>query len=139
MPRIFAGRCILLGALALAVIVAPASGQDSPAVGKDTVPDVIVEVSVDPVALSLSGPDASWSLLVNGTTSDGRIVDLTRTAIFKPSDSNRIAVSSTGRVQGIADGDAFLTVDVAGRTKSVTVGVTGSATARKFPAVRRVQ
>ena len=42
----------------------------------------VSEVTVDPAAVRLSGPGASYSLLVHGKTAEGRSIDLTRAARF---------------------------------------------------------
>lgn len=92
----------------------------------------IVDASVDPVAIELSGPDAAWSIRVDGKTSDGRLVDLTRAARFTTPDSSLVSVSSTGWVRGLADGRATVQVEVHDRRMTVAVSVAGSQTARRY-------
>jgi hypothetical protein len=92
----------------------------------------IVEATADPAAIRLSGPVASYSLLIHGKTADGRLVDLTRAARYRCADPKIAAVSDTGVVRSLTDGATTVSVDVAGKTLSVPVTVTGSAQPRRF-------
>jgi hypothetical protein len=90
------------------------------------------EVSVDPPAVRLSGPTASWSLLVQGRTADGRVVDLTEEARFRARDGKIAHVTPAGVVQAVGDGNTSVSVTVAGRELSVLVTVEGAAAPRRF-------
>src|SRR5262245_39932690 len=91
-----------------------------------------VEVSVDPAALTLSGPQPSYSLLIHGKTADGGLVDLTRSARYRSADPHVATVSPAGVVHGLADGSTTLMVEAAGKTLTVSVSVSGSAGPRRF-------
>jgi hypothetical protein len=92
----------------------------------------VVAVTVDPASIRLSGPLAGYSLLVDGKTADGQVIDLTRDATFQSADAKVAAVGDGGMVRGVADGATTLTVRAAGRTLTVPVTVTGSAEPRRF-------
>jgi hypothetical protein len=91
-----------------------------------------VEVSVTPAVLHLRGPDAHHSLLVDGKTADGRLIDLTREAHYHTSRPAVAGVSAGGVVRGTGDGTAEILVDVRGRQCRVAVRVEGSARPRRF-------
>jgi hypothetical protein len=90
------------------------------------------EVSVDPPAVRLSGPTATWSLLVQGRTTDGRLVDLTGEAHFRARDGKIAHVTPKGVVQAVGDGKTSVSVTAAGRALSVPVTVEGAAAPRRF-------
>jgi hypothetical protein len=94
--------------------------------------EAVVEVSATPAAVRLSGPGASYSLLVDGKTADGRRIDLTRKARFRSLRPKVARVSAAGIVRGLADGSATVEVEVAGRTVKVAVTVEGSASPRRY-------
>lgn len=78
----------------------------------------------------LFGPAARWSILVSGTRSDGLHSDLTREATFRVAEESgraerAIAVSPDGVVRALGDGEGTVEVQVAGRTLSVPVVVSG--------------
>ncbi len=91
-----------------------------------------VAVTVDPHAVRLSGPKAVYSLLVNGKTADGRVVDLTHEARFRSARPETAAVTPAGVVHGKADGQTEVVVEVRGRTLRVPIRVEGSAKPRAF-------
>lgn len=90
------------------------------------------EVTADPAIVRLSGPGASYSLLVHGKTADGRLIDLTRAARFTTRQPKVVAVGANGVIRSVADGSAEVQVAVAGKTLTVTVTVEGSAQPRRF-------
>jgi hypothetical protein len=92
----------------------------------------VVAVKTDPAAIRLQGPVASYSILVDGETADGRALDLTHDAHFESGDAKVAAVTETGRVRGVADGSTTVTVTAAGRTLTVGVTVAGAAEPRRF-------
>jgi hypothetical protein len=106
----------------LLAICLPAAAAESP----------VVAVRVSPAAVRLRGPLAGYSLLVDGKTADGRLVDLTRGARFESADPKVAVVPSAGRVRGVADGATAVRVTAAGRTLTVPVTVTGAGEPRRF-------
>jgi len=89
-------------------------------------------VTVDPATVQLRGPSARYTLLVHGKTADGRLIDLTGAARFRTSQPKVAAVSDGGVIRGVADGEAQVSVEAAGRTLTVAVKVEGAATPRRF-------
>src|SRR5947209_325263 len=72
--------------------------------------------SVDPPALRLSGPAGSHSLLINGQSADGLILDLTHDARYHTANPKVATVSPSGVVEAIADGTTTIGVTVAGKS-----------------------
>ena len=93
---------------------------------------IVVEVTVDPRSVELSGPDAAWSLRVDGKTPDGRLVDLTRAARYSTPDATTVAVSSNGWVRGLQDGRGSVLIELEGHRLTVPVTITGSVLPREF-------
>ena len=94
--------------------------------------DRVVGVSADPAAIRLSGPMASYSLLIHGRTVDGRLVDQTHIAQFESLQPEVATVSDAGVVRGVSDGIANVAVQVTGRKLTVPVTVEGCRRARRF-------
>jgi hypothetical protein len=94
--------------------------------------DSIVAVVVDPVAIKLDGPDASFSILVHGRRSDGREFDLTREAEFRSLAPAVLDVTPRGEVHGLTDGMGEIEIAVAGRTQRVVCTIEGSGRTRQF-------
>ncbi|MBY0523844.1 MAG: DUF1549 domain-containing protein [Gemmataceae bacterium] len=92
----------------------------------------VAEVVADPVAVRLNGPNATYSLLIHGKTADGRLLDLTRDAKFRSSESKIAKITAAGVIHGIADGEAQVTVEAGGKTLTIAVKVEGSAQPRSF-------
>lgn len=82
-----------------------------------------VSVKVDPTSVSLEGPSASYSLLVDGQTRDGRLIDLTHEAHYRSADANIAEVSPTGVVRAKGDGQTTIEVEAGGRTIRVPVRI----------------
>jgi hypothetical protein len=112
---------LLLGLLTLLISFSPCRAEPA-----------VVEVSADPAAIRLSGPEASYSLLVHGKTADGQVIDLTHAADYRSADPKIAVVSDSGVVRCVSDGTTTVTVAAAGKTLSVPVTVTGSAEPRRF-------
>jgi hypothetical protein len=93
---------------------------------------VVIEVHVDPSAIRLDGPQASYLLLIHGKSADNHWFDLTRDAGYQSADPAVATVNDSGRVRAVADGSTTVTVAVAGKTLTVPVIVNGSATPRHF-------
>jgi hypothetical protein len=92
----------------------------------------VVEVAVHPATLRLNGPGARYSLLVDGKTRDGRLVDLTRAARFRTLLPKIASASKGGVVRGRSDGSTTVVVEAGGRTLQVPVRVEGSNRPRHF-------
>src|SRR5262249_3409588 len=90
------------------------------------------DVTVDPATVKLSGPGASYSLLVHGKKADDRLFDLTRSAKYQSQDPKIAAVSATGIIRGLGDGKTQIVVEVQGQKKTVEVHVSESARPRQF-------
>jgi hypothetical protein len=90
------------------------------------------DVAADPSSITLSGPNARHSLLINGKQPDGSFFDLTREATYRVADPKVAAVSETGVVRAVADGQTSVKVEINGTTFSVPVRVVGSARPREF-------
>jgi hypothetical protein len=90
------------------------------------------EFCVDPAVVKLSGPGASFSLLVHGKAADGRLFDLTRAAKYQIQNPKIAAVSATGIIRGLSDGKTQIIVEAKGQKKTVEVQVSESARSRQF-------
>jgi hypothetical protein len=78
------------------------------------------------------GPQAVYTLLVHGKTTDGQVVDLTHAAKYQSLKPAVAKVSAQGIVQAIADGKAEIIVEAAGKTVKVQVDVQGSQQQRIY-------
>jgi hypothetical protein len=94
--------------------------------------DRIAMVSVDPAVVRLQGPNVAFSLLVNGQTADGRVVDLTHAATYRSFDPFIATVSEYGLVRAVADGRTRIEIDVAGKKLLVPTSVIDSAGQREY-------
>ena len=94
--------------------------------------DAIVAVATDPPSVRLEGPTDRRLLLVDGTTSAGQTVDLTRSAKFRSLAPAVATVDRDGYVRPAADGRTTVVVDAEGFTRNVEVVVEGAARPRKF-------
>jgi hypothetical protein len=91
-----------------------------------------VGVAVSPTTIRLNGPGAVYSILVDGKTADGRIVDLTSEAHFRSLGPTYASVSPSGLVRGVADGSTRIVVEAGGRTLELSATVEGSTRPRKY-------
>lgn len=113
-------RMTLFGGL-LALTLAPANaGEDVATAGEAPLAAVVVE----PERLELSGSNRQLYLLVTGKTSDGRLIDLSRSAHFTVADA-AVARTVDNRVAGVANGETRLVVSVADRRLEIPVSVRG--------------
>jgi hypothetical protein len=90
-----------------------------------------VDFQVSPGAVALDGNFAQAQLVVTKRdTGDSieRSADLTRQAVYASSNARVATVSATGRVMAIGNGEASISVTVAGVEHPVTVKVTGVVT-----------
>lgn len=109
----------------LGLLTAPVTGT----AGAD---EKVVEIKIDPEAVELVGARAAHSLLVHGKTSDGRWVDLTRSANYRLTPERVARVSGAGLVRAAGDGDAVIEVEAARHREQVPVRLRDSATPRVF-------
>jgi hypothetical protein len=111
---------------ALALLPRPLAAQAPP----------VVELKVEPSALTLSGPRDGRSFVVRGKTAAGDWIDLTRRAAVQVSgDAARFA---DGFVEPVKDGNAELVISAAGQQAKVAVTVSGQSTATPVSFVRDV-
>src|SRR5882724_6884265 len=103
----------------LATCIGPA-GADEP----------VVEIAPDPPTVRLVGPQATYSLLVHGKTSAGKLVDLTRSARFQVKDAKVTQVGPTGVFRAVGDGTTDVEIEAFGQKKLVRVEVSDSAKPR---------
>ncbi|HLW66815.1 MAG TPA: DUF1549 domain-containing protein, partial [Gemmataceae bacterium] len=94
--------------------------------------DRIASITVDPASLRMQGPNAAYSLLVTGQTSDGRLVDLTQQARYRSIQPSIATVMEAGLVRAVADGETRIEIETANTKLIVPVTVTGSAQPRVF-------
>jgi hypothetical protein len=94
--------------------------------------EVVQEVTVDPAAVQLHGPNAVYTLLIQGKAADGRVLDLTGAARFRSSQPKIAGVNERGVIRALSDGETQVSVEVAGRTLTVAVKVQASAEPRRF-------
>ncbi|HUY93383.1 MAG TPA: DUF1549 and DUF1553 domain-containing protein [Pirellulales bacterium] len=87
---------------------------------------------MNPAEVRLVGPDAAFSLLVDGRDAAGRLVDLTHSAQYRSLSPEVVEVSSSGVVRGLADGNASIEVEAAGCRRRVTCTVEGSHRQRLY-------
>jgi hypothetical protein len=95
-------------------------------------PADVVEVTVDPARVELSGLYSRYSLLVNGKTAVGLLVDRTSTSRFRSSDPAVARVDANGVVRPAGDGATSILVEADGRTLSVAVTVRDTTRPRHF-------
>jgi hypothetical protein len=94
--------------------------------------EAVVEIGVTPAIVHLNGPDATYSLLVDGKTAGGRWIDLTRQARFRSLRPTVATVSAEGIISGHSDASAEVVVSVGSRQRTVQVQVTGASQSRSL-------
>lgn len=67
-----------------------------------------------PGRIILTGPNASWHLLVTGTYSSGQVRDLTRQARYSSVPSGIVRIDSNGMATPVQDGRSVILVEVTG-------------------------
>jgi hypothetical protein len=93
--------------------------------------DRIMRIQVDPETIRLDGPDSRHSVLVTGTTSDGRVVDLSRNVKLLPADEKLVRTEGNV-IRGLAEGTSTIRVEADGKSATIAVQVTNSARPREF-------
>lgn len=87
---------------------------------------VFEKLQADRVEVLLSGAEANWQLLIEGTTIDKATRDATHAVEYRVRDPKIAVVSATGVITAKADGQTVIEI-AAGATKtSVTVTVSGT-------------
>ncbi len=109
----------------------PATVDVAP-VGIAPVVGAAASLIIDPPAIQLTGPDASYSILVERRGPTGGAIDLTRKAEFRSLSPAVVEVSSTGVVRGVADGVGTVEVTAGGQQAAVAVTVQGAKSSRHF-------
>lgn len=104
----------------------------TPAIARAGEDVAIAEVSVNPSTVPLVGPDAEFSLLVDGRDSVGRLSDLTHAAQYRSLAPDIVEVSSTGIVRGLADGTGAVEVEAAGQKRVVNCTVEAAQRRRNY-------
>ena len=91
-------------------------------------PAKLVSLNVFPETISLTHAEDQQQLLITGSYSDGSMRDLTREAVYqlKKKAKALIAVSTTGVITPVADGEAKFRVKVGGK-KAVVVATVADA------------
>ncbi len=92
----------------------------------------VADVRVSPTKITLVGPNAKHSVLVEGTSADGRAVDHTRIAKFNSKAPQVVKVEGSNRLVAVADGLAEVEVEVGAQKKVVTVTVQGTQLPRAY-------
>ncbi len=83
----------------------------------------IVELTVSPKSVALSGSLAVSQLLVTGRTQDGKSVDLTHEATYDTPTTGTIKITQTGVVRPLADGKAAVVIRAGGLSTQAQVEV----------------
>jgi hypothetical protein len=83
-------------------------------------------IQVAPGDFALHGRLASQRIVVTGNLPDGSALDVTPLAQFKSADSKVAAVSKTGVVTPVKDGETFIQISAAGKKQRLHVTVSGA-------------
>jgi hypothetical protein len=110
----------------LALVVFAAIGAS--AIANDFSPAIVA----NPASIHLTGPDATYSILVEQRSANGHSVDLTREAGYRSLDPRTVEVSSLGVVRGVNDGSATIEIAALGQKATLSVTVQGSHAPRRF-------
>ncbi|MGE3803492.1 MAG: DUF1549 domain-containing protein [Gemmataceae bacterium] len=94
--------------------------------------EALQEVIVHPATIRLDGPGSRFSLLVDGKTATGRLIDLTASATYRSLDPGVAEVDRRGIVYARGDGRATIVVEARQRKREVTIEVRGSASSRRI-------
>src|SRR5947209_4367620 len=92
--------------------------------GRVCAEEAVVSIAVDPQVVRLVGPQATFTLLVEGKTAAGTTIDLTRAARYHVKDAATAQVTAIGIVRGTRDGITEIAVAAAGHRQVVRVEVT---------------
>ncbi|MSU63459.1 MAG: DUF1549 domain-containing protein [Pedosphaera sp.] len=92
----------------------------------------VVELSFDPPAIQLHQLHDRCRLLVNGRTTSGQVVDLTREARFMPAAADFVLIDRHGTFEARADGTGSVEVQARGLSREINVRVVGCSIPRQF-------
>src|SRR6516225_5325853 len=92
----------------------------------------VVDIAVDPAVIRLEGRSARRLILVEGTTSDGGSIDLTRSVTLRSLDRSVARVDEHGAVRAVGDGETTVVFEWSGFSREVVVRVEGTGRARRF-------
>jgi hypothetical protein len=92
----------------------------------------VVEIAVDPAHVLLEGKSARQLILVDGTTSDGRVIDLTASATLRSLDPAIVRIDDNWSLRAVGDGQTTVVVEASGFSRDVVVRVTGTERLRPF-------
>jgi len=120
------------GLLSLIVLVAAPCPLAAAEATSPLVQTRSVRIQVDPPEVRLHGPEARFSLLVDGFTADGAVHDLTGNASYRSLTPEVCEVSAAGVIRPVADGRGVIEVTVSGKSQSVPVHVSGAAASRTY-------
>ena len=130
------GNCLRLavGAIVTAIGCAGAAPvpnpiAEAPAGGEQS---EVVELAVDPPAITLSRSGERFRILVHGKMASGRMIDLTHEAEYTTSASPNIRITKGGVVAAESDGSTDVIVRARGMAQTVKVAVADSQVQRKF-------
>jgi hypothetical protein len=112
-------RSLSLAAVALFLGLSPTAAE--PPASSD-----LQSLSAYPATVKLASPRAEQHLGVLGEYAGGQRRELTRSARFSSNDSKVVSVDTAGRLRGMANGRATITVEAAGRKATVPVVVEGA-------------
>ena len=138
MKLIRATICNLLATLTVLLVCGSQVGrmQTGIAYGDDTPTNISLELAgeltVRPSEMKLIHRRHPQSIIVTGSTSDGRLVDLTSLAEFKSVDENIATVNTVGWVSGIANGTTEIKITAGGKSAQVKVVVELPESARMY-------
>lgn len=125
-PAFLAGCLLLLSVVASSLTATVAAADDASGEA------AVAEISVSPETVRLVGPDATFSLLVDGRDRAGRVFDLTASARYRALGPDVVEVSASGTMRAVGDGTASVEVEAAGHKALVTCTVVDSRQERLY-------
>lgn len=118
---------VSIGMLACVMCVGHAFGVTKVETTPDLSPSVkrvLVDTELSPgQAVIVSGRDGAQQLIATAELVDGQLRDITREATYHVNPAEIIKVDSSGHVTPMAEGDATVQVEYAGKTSSVQISV----------------
>ncbi|MBL8810535.1 MAG: DUF1553 domain-containing protein [Planctomycetaceae bacterium] len=87
----------------------------------------VAELRVIPDRVTLESPEATEQILIVARIANGDVVDVTRTATRETASSSIVALSASGRLSPLNDGEARLSFNYQGKTAELIVTVSNLA------------
>lgn len=87
----------------------------------------VAELRVIPDRVTLESPEATEQILIVARIANGDVVDVTRTATRETASSSIVALSPSGRLSPLNDGEARLSFNYQGKTAELIVTVSNLA------------